>query len=361
MLNPLFVQNATFPWTKLLAVFFILSGFHFFLRTREQGFRLVPALMCSVCLGAAILAHYSAGPYVVVLALAWVGCGLFEKQGRAFLPATAAAVLAGALVLLPWFSWSVENYGWAGTFLSNSSVTSLDRVQGSHLAKVLLNLRDTLIPSQVRGFKGRLFIQSSPWGRLRDQCFLCYQINLPLALGSVGWLALAWESFRAGKAARAGDRVLWAFCVSGFVILSVAVYGDREHYGIVHICLQSVVLLGLAFLAGRWEGMGAGWQWLLACGGCLDLVFGIGLQFSIESLAIDRWMGSPLSPDEAALTYSPVAQLNYFQKANAHLRFLGDALPVSPALIVALLGALLCLAIARGARADTGLQAGGGT
>src|SRR5271170_3715246 len=36
MLNPLFLQNATYPWTKLLAVFFILTGLYFFLRVRDN-------------------------------------------------------------------------------------------------------------------------------------------------------------------------------------------------------------------------------------------------------------------------------------------------------------------------------------
>jgi hypothetical protein len=35
LLNPLFMQNATYPWTKLQAVFFILSGLYFFLRVRD--------------------------------------------------------------------------------------------------------------------------------------------------------------------------------------------------------------------------------------------------------------------------------------------------------------------------------------
>ena len=36
MVNPLFLQNATYPWTKLPAAFFILSSLYFFLRVRDR-------------------------------------------------------------------------------------------------------------------------------------------------------------------------------------------------------------------------------------------------------------------------------------------------------------------------------------
>ena len=122
-----------------------------------------------------------------------------DALGALGLLGAAAAAVAGACVLAPWFLWSIARYGVSSTFLSNTSVTALDRVQGSHLLKVVLNLRDTLIPAQLRGFHGRLFAQSSPWGALRDQCFLLYQINLPLALGSVGCVVVAREAWRARR------------------------------------------------------------------------------------------------------------------------------------------------------------------
>jgi 4-amino-4-deoxy-L-arabinose transferase-like glycosyltransferase len=350
MLNPLFVQNATFPWTKLVAAFLVLAGFAFFLRARERGGSAPLMALCALCLGGAVVAHYSAGPYVVVLALAWLCAGPGRRWDRGYLRASALAALAGAAVLLPWFAWSVANYGWHSTFLSNSSVTSLGRVQGSHAAKILLNLRDTLVPPQVRGFQGGLFAQSSPWGWLRDQAFLCYQVNLPLAFGCVGWAALIRELVRASRGAGRPERRFWLPTVAGFVILSIAVYGDREHYGIVHICLQSVVLLGLAFLASRWGRLGTAWRTALIAGWLVDFALGIGLQFSIESLAIDRWLRPALGPDEAAATYGIVSQANYAQKAYAHLEFLGDRLPVGQGFVVLLLASLFALALARASR-----------
>jgi len=349
MVNPLFLQNATYPWTKLPAVFFILAGFYFFLRVRDDDDRSAgAAIACALLLGGAVVTHYSAGPYVCVIALAWAAAG--RRRGPGFLRLTAAAAAAGACVLAPWFAWSVAQYGWHGTFLSNSSFTTLDKWRGSHLVKIALNLRDTLIPPQVRGFRGVLFRQSSWWGSLRDQCFLLYQINLPLALGSVGCAAVVREAFRAARAAAPRDRTFWTLAFTGFVLLSVAVYGDREHYGIVHICLQSVVLCGLAFLASRWSGLGRAWRLALIAGWAVDFCLGIALQFAVEDFAIDRWLRPGLSLAEVSQTYTLVSQENLYEKIIAHFAYFADILATPPALVLALLGAILCMALLRARR-----------
>jgi hypothetical protein len=263
---------------------------------------------------------------------------------------TATAVLVGAGVLAPWFAWSVAEYGWSGTFLSNSSVTTLGKWQGNHLVKIALNLRDTLVPPQVRGFEGTLFRQSSPWGSLRDQCFLLYQLNLPVALGCVGWVAVVREAWRESRSAARADRLFWALALAGFVLGSIAVYGDREHYGITHICLQSVVLLGLAFLASRWGRLGRGWRRALVLGWIVDFCLGIALQFAVEDFAIDRWLNPGLPLAGMARTYNGVAQVNLDEKIIAHLAYFADILPTPPALVLALLGALMSMALIRARR-----------
>ena len=351
MLNPLFLQNATYPWTKLPAVFFILTGLYFFLRVRdddEASGR--AAVVCALSLGGAVLTHYSAGPYVATLALLWIVMGWQRGWRPPFPSMTAVAVLVGASVLAPWFAWSVDHYGWSGTFLSNSSVTTLGKWQGSHLVKIALNLRDTLIPPQVRGFSGTLFRQTSPWGSLRDQCFLLYQVNLLFALGCVGWVAVAREGWRESRSAPRRDLQFWAIAIAGFLIGSIAVYGDREHYGITHICLQSVVLLGLAFLASRWERIGPGWRVALVTGCAVDFCLGIALQFAVEDFAIDNWLnpGRPLA--EVAKTYSAVTQANLDEKIIAQTPYFSDTVTTPPALVLALLGAIFCMALLRARR-----------
>jgi 4-amino-4-deoxy-L-arabinose transferase-like glycosyltransferase len=355
MVNPLFLQNATYPWTKLPAAFFILAGLYFFLRGRDDdGSASRSGVLCALLLGGAVVTHYSAGPYVAVLAAAWIARGFRRGWDPGYARATAAAAAAGALVLAPWFLWSVARYGLHGTFLSNTSVTAFGRWQGNPIVKVVLNLRDTLLPPQLRGFRGALFRQSSPWGALRDQCFLLYQINLPLALGSVGFVVVAREAWRAARAARAADRRFWVFALAGFVVLSIAVYGDREHYGIVHICLQSVVLLGLAFLASRWGRLGPGWKVALVLGGTVDFCLGIALQFAVEDFAIDRWMTPARNLAEVSQSYSLVSQENLREKIIAQFSYFADNLAAPPALVLTLMAAILGMALVRASRAPAG-------
>jgi 4-amino-4-deoxy-L-arabinose transferase-like glycosyltransferase len=348
MLSPLFVQNATYPWTKLEAVFFILTGFYFFLRVRDRDAATATSgLLCAISLGGAVVTHYSAGPYVVVLAVAWIAIGCARKWDGGFVRLTLVSALAGACVLAPWFIWSVADYGWRGTFLSNSSVSMVQKNPGSPLVAMILNIRDTLLPPQVRGFNGTIFVQTSPWGSLRDNCFLIYQLNPLFALGCVGWLTVLREGFRAARAATRRDRVFWIAIVAGFFLVSFTTYGDRDHYGIGHICLQSLVLLGLAFLASRWEGLGRGWKAALVAGWLVDFTLGIALQIAVENFALDRWFLPGKNLMEVSKTYTLISQENLLEKFIAHVVYFADISPTPPAIVLLLLGAILCLALVR--------------
>ena len=350
MVNPLFLQNATYPWTKLPAAFFILGALYFFLRVRDRDrAERRNGIVCALLLAGAILTHYSAGPYAVVLAIAWIALGWRRGWDGGFAETTALAALAGAIALAPWFAWSAHGYGWHGTLLSNSTV-SMGRLPGNPLVKMALNLRDSVIPPQVRGFQGNLFRQSSPWGALRDQFFLVYQLNLLLALGLVGWAATTREAWRAARSSPSGEPAFWVLVVSGIVALSLAAYGDRDHYGIAHICLQSVVLLGLAFLASRWEKLGPAWKAALVAGWAADLCLGIALQFAVEDFAIDRWLTPGRDLMAVSRSYTGVSQENLAEKIIAHHAYFSDIVPTRPVILLALLGALLSMALSRARR-----------
>jgi len=353
MVNPLFIENATYPWTKLLAAFFVLAGLYFFLRVRDrdEGSGRA-ATLCALALGGAILTHYSAGPYVVVLAAAWLLLGARRGWERGYLRMTAGAAGAGACVLAPWFLWSLAHSGAQGTFLSNTSVTTLGTLEGSHLVRIVRNLVATLVPPQARGVRSDLYSQTSPWGALRDQAFVIYQLNLPLALGAVGFLATAREAWRAARGASRADVLFWAGALPGFVVLGIVVVSVRDDYGLTHICLQPVVLLGLAFLASRWERLGRGWRAALVAGWTADFVFGIALQFAVEDFAIDRRMLPGRTLGDVSMTYNVVSQLNVKAKVVSNLAYFADLLPVSPALVLGLLAAIFCMALLRARQAQ---------
>jgi hypothetical protein len=351
MVNPLFVQNATYPWTKLHAAFFILSGLYFFLRVRDNdAYSPQAGVACALCLGGAVVTHYSAGPYVVVLAAAWIALGFRRGWDAAYARMTGISAAAGACVLAPWFLWSIAQFGFHGTFLSNTSISMMQLAPGSPPVIVALNLWDSIVPPQLRGFHGTLFRQSSPWGALRDQMFLIYQLNPLLALGSVGWLAVMVQAVRSARAAGRSEAVFWAASLAGVVILSYGAYGDRDHYGTGHICLQSAVLGGLAFLASRWGKLGRGWRTALILGCAVDFSLGIALQFGVENFAFDNWFAPTRSFADLYNSYGVVTQSNLRWKIIAHLRYFADILQTPPALVLALLGAILWMALLRARR-----------
>jgi 4-amino-4-deoxy-L-arabinose transferase-like glycosyltransferase len=347
MVNPLFVQNATFAWTKLPAAFFVLAGLHFFLRAHETSPPPLAAAWCGTSLAAGALAHYSAGPYIVMLASGWLAFGWRRRTDPAWWRSSGGAALSATLLLATWFGWSLAVYGVDGTFLTNSTVTSSDARSGNQWAKIALNLRDTIVPHFLRSLDTSLIAQTSPWGGWRDWFFQSYQLNLPLALGSLAWLAVAREAWRTAKSARRSIAAAWIVFVGGVVVLGTASHGQRDHWGLTHICLQALVILGLAFLAARWRGLGRGWRLALIAGATVDFAGGIALQFGVQSFAFERWLAPGRSADDMFATLSLPARMNLAGRIKNQVEFLSDALAVPPAGIACGLALLLGLALWR--------------
>ena len=350
MLNPSFVQNATFAWTKLITVCFILSGLYFFLRTLDPAAPRAAGPLCAVALAAAILAHYSAGPYVLLLALAWPVLHRSRWSEAAFWRETAWLALIGGLLLATWFGWSVAVYGPHTTLLSNSSVTVKDAQSGNQLLKIALNLRDTLVPHFLRPLDGSLIAQRSPWGYWHDWFFQLYQLNLFFVFGSVAWLVLIRELLRDGSAAAPRSRWFWAWFIAGTVVLGVAVHGARDIWGLAHICLQALVVLGLGYLAARWATLGRGWRLVVVAGATVDFCLGIALHFAVQSYALDHWLTPSRPFVETLKSYGMVDLMNSVAKAAMHLEFFRDAFAVPSALGLGLLAAILALAVMRATR-----------
>ncbi|MBC7367397.1 MAG: hypothetical protein H7343_11410 [Undibacterium sp.] len=346
--NPLFVQNATFAWTKLPAAACVLLAFYFFLRAHDPAPPRAAPVLFAVSLATALLAHYSAGPAAVVLSSAWLFLGWSRRRDAAWWRSTLTAALVGALILAPWFAWSLAHYGAAGTFLSNSSVQSPDARSGNQLLKILLNLRDTLVPHFLRPLDDALITQRNSWGAARDFFFQLYQLNLPLAFGSVAVFALAREACRAARTNSPAGRRGWTLALAALVLLSVAVQGERDHWGLTQICLQSLVLLGLAFLAARWPILTRRWRLALIIGATFDFLAGIALHFAAQNFALDRWF-APAGTDPAATYtgYNAAALMNLAAKLQHHLTFVADRSPQPPTVIFVNLTALLVFLITR--------------
>ena len=343
MVNPLFVQNATFPWTKLPAAFFVLAGLLFFLRAQDSATPPGPALLCALCLGAGLLAHYSAGPYIVLLAAAWLLLGRRRWKEKSWWRMTMLAAGVGALVLASWFAWSLAHYGWRGTLLSNTSATA--SLEGNQLVKIGLNLFDTVVPPSIRSLDTWLIDQGSPWGWWRDWFFQHYQINLIFAFGSIMWLIVGREAFLAARAAGAESRRFWIAFSVGAIVLGTAAHGARDHWGLAHICLQPLVLIGLAFMASRWTTFRAGTKRLLLAGGAIDVTLGIALHFAVQNFAFDRWL-APNGEFAAQFNhYSATVLMNLRGKVHNHLEFFSDRAPIPFTLLLAGLALVLLAAL----------------
>jgi hypothetical protein len=119
---------------------------------------------------------------------------------------------------------------------------------------------------------------------------------------------------------------------------------------LAHICLQPVVLLGLAFLAARWESLSHVWRRIVIAGATLDLALGILLQFGAQSFLLDQWLAPQRSAAETFSSYSFIATRNLLAKQQGKWTFFGDHFVDHATLILALLGLLVLLAIVRARR-----------
>lgn len=341
--QPLLLQNATFPWTKLPTAALVLASLYFFLKTAEPASSGAAAMLFSTALASAILTHYSALPYALVLAVLWFVRRPFTSRRDNTIPAAAV----GLLLLATWFGWSIASYGTAGTLLSNSTVTTVEPTLSAQAARVLLNFRDTVVPHFLRAPDPALIQQTSPWGFARDWFFQAYQLNVLFAFGCVGWLVIARILFLRWRTADARSRGFWTAFVAGTGFLGIAVHSGRDEWGLAHICLQPLVVLGVACLAGHWHLLNATWRRLVVAGAAVDFLCGIVLHFGVQNFAFDRWLTPTRPPADIITSYNGVTQGNLVILAEYRFVLLHEALNAPLLLVLALLAAILILALRR--------------
>lgn len=347
--SPMFVQNATFAWTKLHAAFFTLAALHFLLRAGTTGFPRA-GILFSVTLAGALLTHYSAGPYALVFAAAWIGRGAGRWRDAAWWRETAGAATAGFAMLATWFGWALAVYGPRGTFLTNTTVTDQAATPGAQLAAALLNVRDTIVPHFLRTVDPALITQSSPWGAWRDWFFQLYQVNLIFIFGSLTWLAVLGALIAAARASPPRQRLAWGAGAVAVILLGVIVHAERDSWGLAHICLQPLVLAGLAMLAAWWTALTSAWRRLVVAGASIDAVLGIALHFGAQSFLLDQWLAPGRTAADTLASYSPATQVNWRAKFHYRHGFFGDAFAGYDLFVLILLALLLGLALARARR-----------
>jgi len=360
LLNPAVLENTTFAWTKMLTVFFVLSGLYFFLPALATGSRLRLA-SAFVLLAASFLVHYSAGPYAIALVTAYLWSRRHRWLTRAFWSEAILGALPAVALLATWFGWSLLTFGPAETFLSNTSVTESGvRSLAGFAEEKGLNLWLTLVPHFIRPMDYQFIAQTSTLGRWRDYFFLLYQVNLPLLFGSAGSVVLLWLLWRAGRltapaASKTTPRTFWWWFLACTIVLGTAANGGIDGWGVAHLCLLSLLGLGLAYLAAGIGDLPRGWRIVLAAGVALDFALGVVLQFYLENLTFPpSWLqdrGRAIIAAHGGGTWT-----NLLVKLQYRLEFVGDW-PVSRPLLVALLGGLFALAFVRWRRSSAVTEA----
>ncbi len=353
MLSPLVAQNLTFAWTKLPTAFFVLTALALALAGLEPAGTARQRVSAAFCLGLACAAHYSAGPWLVAAAV-----GLVVVAGRRCASRTfwrEAAALSGAAAVAPavWLAWAVHAYGLRGAFETNTTVGGWSSQSAAERLTVpAMNLVDTLVPVVARTEPDdQLLTQRSQLGRLRDFAFSTYQLNLPLAFGFGGLFVLALAAGRKRSAeprstqdnARADRRFLVPVLLTA-TVLGVAVHTQRDHYGLTHICLQPLVLLGLAGIAATLPSLRHRVLAVWAALAVIDVGFGIVLHFGLQSWGF-QGLVSPGGPPGVFLTLlNRVASVNAFDKHAFGFAYLSDRLQVP--LLVTVSWLALCAGVA---------------
>ena len=278
---PMFVQSATYTWSRGLTHFLILLGVVLYVigGRRDGGQHRVAGF---IALAAAALAHYSAGPYIVVLAGHYL-IGLRRQPRRATELATIVVICTA--VLATWFVWSIRTYGAKTTFSSNTSVKdTAESTPYLHFIRTNRNVVSTLVPFPLLITIGSKSLPPSIAARVRNYLFLMYHTNLLLGMGCIGWLAVTCrlrrmlaEPTQISKTVRR----FWVAFIVAIIYLGLFVHGKPGRHGLAHICLQPLMLMGLAVLVAGLPALSHRLRWALFAGWIIDVALGVALHFHL--------------------------------------------------------------------------------
>ena len=281
-LNPAVMQNATYTWTKMLTAFFVVLAVCLYLSgwRKRDSLRMTAAF---VALAAGLLVHYSAGPYCVFFALHYL-LVLFRGRPDKW-KELAAITLASGFLLCTWFAWSIASYGARPTFTSNTSLTPTMHVEGSNLAKITGNFLDSVVPRISYDSKqAHLFDQPYAPATVRDNVFLLYNTNLILSMGLIGGplvVCFVIAAFR--RQGPGGERNFWMLLIAFTLLTGFAVVGERDYFGVAHLTLVPLELLGLTVLAAKFLSRRLV-AYLIVAGCAIDFSAGIFFHARIQHL-----------------------------------------------------------------------------
>lgn len=344
MLSPLVAQNATFAWTKLPTAFFVLLAVAFYVRSLAEVGSTRRTIAFSA-LAAALLTHYSALPYAVALAVAQIVLAWTRRRERPMWREIALQAGVAAALLATWLAWSVARYGVHTTFLSSTATTGDTGLPlAEWLGRRAWNAYVTLVPHPLRPADYRFIAQTSTLGFVRDYLFNIYQTTLPGAFGAAGLVLLGWCAInRRPPAGCSAERRFWRWFPPSVIALGIATVYWTDRWGVVHICLVPVVIIGVAWLAARFGDVSPLVRRVWAGALVVDTTLGIALQFYLQATVHLALNALPDLTQPKIFELSLVATKNMLLKLILGYKFVSDG-SLAPGLVVALLSMLVILA-----------------
>jgi len=325
MALPTFVQHATYPWTKLPTAFFVLLAIALLVR-RDRS----PAhyLTAWVALSAGMLTHYSAGPWIVALALVGIISWLRRRPPFDWRLQLRAAAAAG-LLFSTWLGWSVTQLGWRDTFGSNTTVSGVEDITWQKRAENFrLNVWTTTVPMELRSVELGQFEAANPVAQTRDIFFQLYHSNWIALCGSVGLILAIWVWARSPVPRGPPPATwFWVTLIATAALVGVAVHAELVAVGLAHISLLPFPLISVAWLAARVPEHPS-IRRVLIIGVGIDVALGIAFHFAIQSFVPLRWMYPGYSEFGIVNHLGLSSLLNWQGQQNLPFPLLGE-LPLS--------------------------------
>lgn len=331
-----FVAHLLFPWTRMLNAFFAVAGVGFYAAgLAKRDARRLAFGWCLV--GCAMLVHYSAGPLAVAMGAHLLFLGA-RRAGRPLRTIAACAVMA-ALPLSAWVVFALGRYGAHATVASNTSVQDASALgPADNLRKVLFHLAYSIVPHPLHVPYSRFASelgQPSTLGFWRDYTFMSYAHTLlpgmgpgiaGIGLGGLLTVVLFLRQARSDLRRTSPRRDLALFWLTLFplwYLVGCAVHGDLSIWGVAQVTLFPLQLLGLAYLAGRWRGLGPGLRVLLWWAVVLDVALVVFPHLAVLAT----------SPGHGPWPFSRYARNEHDAVRGMNLHLLGDDLAGMSALL----------------------------
>jgi len=336
----MFAQNLTYTWPRLLSAGYVVLALGLYLAAWRKD-DLLRMVLAFLSLSAACLVHYSAVPSALFVGAHYALVSLCRRRLRYREWLTLA--WTNLALIGTWSACSLVVYGAKATVASNTTAEGFSSVTTATKISVIgTNVVNTLVPFPLRNLPAP-FPEQTRWGEIRDYAFFCYQTNLPLMLGSLGWLVVAYlviQLWRHHSLLDGLESRFWQAFIVVTVPLGIAtVPPPADPFGVAHVTGLPLVLLGITLMAGGFWTMPPWMRWAVTLSRAFDFALGILLQFVLEGVTFVMAVSSDNRPYIAVLKsdmLSKISMDSWGFKTNLRLRFVGDELaPFATSLRVA--------------------------